>query len=207
MASTHQFEVSSQLLNNLIVLTNQTAAKSLDETNNDNEFFQENMNLFVKSYMVLMCAYLESYLKVLTKNYIDSIEKSLQTSSYPKNLLRWSVLKEKYKHTTDGIEDTFSLGISNDDIDKNLSANPHKTAPFFHRLGINLEALDEYNALKEQVEMIVNKRNSIVHYNDEASDIAPHDIIDNASLILRYMKVLDEQVILCMSNFRTDVAV
>lgn len=201
MATTSQFDASCELIEALIALARQTEEKSLDDENLDNLFFQENMNLFVKSYLVLMCAYLESYLKTLTKSYIDTIEVSLASSAYPKNLLRWSVQKEKYKHSNDGISDTFTLGISTEDIDKNLSANPHKTAPFFVRLGIHLDGVDEYNTLKEQVEMIVNKRNNIVHYNDDASDTGPRDVIANANLLLDYMRVLDNQILTNLDNY------
>ncbi|MEZ8449091.1 HEPN domain-containing protein [Vibrio splendidus] len=201
MATTPQFDTSRELIQGLIDLTRETESKSMDDEHSDNEFFQVNMNLFVKSYMVLMCAYLESYLKSLSKCYIDRVEESLTSATYPKNLLRWSVLKDKYKHNNDGAQDLFSLGITDEDIDKNLSANPHKTAPFFVRLGIHLESIDEYMAIKEQVEMIVNKRNNIVHYNDDASDTGPRDVVANADLLIDYMKILDAQVLNNLNNF------
>ncbi|HHP0481475.1 TPA: HEPN domain-containing protein [Vibrio campbellii] len=200
MSSTTQFITSKGLLDNLVKMAQDTQAKSVDFDAQDNDFFQENMNFFVKSYMVLMCAYLESYLKALSKSYIDKVEESLASSSYPKNLLRWSVQKEKYKHSNDGVLDKFSLGITSDDIDKNLSANPHKTSPFFTRLGIHLEALDEYNSIKEQIEMIVTKRNNIVHYNDDAGDTGITDIIQYADLIIQYMTILDLQVSSCIES-------
>lgn len=194
MSSTSQFITSKDLIDNLIKMASDTQAKSVNADSEDNDFFQENMNFFVKSYMVLMCAYLESFLKSLSKSYIDKVEESLISSAYPKNLLRWSVQKEKYKPSNDGILDQFSLGITDDDIDKNLSANPHKTIPFFTRLGIHLEGLDDYVAIKEQIEMIVNKRNNIVHYNDDSGDTGISDIVQYANLIIDYMAILDEQV-------------
>lgn len=201
MATTPQFDTSKELMQGLIDLTRDTEEKSLNDEGVDSEFFQVNMNLFVKSYMVLMCAYLESYLKSLSKCYIDRVEESLSSVTYPKNLLRWSVLKDKYKHNNDGAQDPFTLGITEEDIDKNLSANPHKTAPFFVRLGIHLESIDEYMAIKERVEMIVTKRNNIVHYNDDASDTGPRDVIANADLLIEYMMILDEQVLNNLNNF------
>ena len=49
--------------------------------------------------------------------------------------------------------------------------------------------------------MIVNKRNSIVHYNDDASDTGPRDVIANAELLIDYMKILDEQILNNLHNF------
>ncbi|EKB1982665.1 hypothetical protein ONF77_004626 [Vibrio parahaemolyticus] len=201
MHATSQFDTSKSLIENLQKMAADTHSKSTNDDHPDNEFFQENTNFFVKSYMVLMCAYLESYLKTLSKEYIDAVEKSLVSSSYPKNLLRWSVQREKYKLSNDGILDRFSLGITDDDIDKNLSANPHKTTPFFTRLGIHLEGIDEYNSIKEQIEMIVNKRNNIVHYNDDAGDTGIQDILDYANLIINYMSILDQEVSAQMAKF------
>lgn len=181
---------SEGLMDRLIDLVSETEARFLG----DDEFFSEHMNLFVKSYMVLMCAYLESYLKNLTKSYIEKVEESLAGSPYPKNLFRWSIQKDKYKHNSDGVTDHFRLCISDDDIDKNLSANPYKTIPFFVRLGINLENIEEFSDLKEQVETIVNKRNNIVHYNDDASDVGARDVIDSIQVLKNYMKILDNEI-------------
>lgn len=87
------------------------------------------------------------------------------------------------------------LSISDDDVDKNLSANPYKTVPFFYRLGINLEDIEEYLQLKEQVETLVNKRNEIVHHNDDASDLTFIDVKDRALLLIRYMTIIDDAVL------------
>lgn len=197
MTTTNLFDTSKELFDKLIEIANQTHVKILE----DDVFFVDNANIFVKSYMVLMCAYLESYLKSLSKHYIDTIEASLSSTNYPKNLLRWSVLKDKYKHTQDGISDIFSLGISEDDIDKNLSANPHKTVPFFIRLGINLDEIVDYTDIKEQVEFIVGKRNNIVHYNDDAGGYGPLDIVENIGIFLQYMNIIDAEVMDRLSSF------
>lgn len=190
MAYTQQYVISEELMDRLVALVSETQTRFLQE----DEFFNEHMNLFVKSYMVLMCAYLESYLKNLTKLYIEKVDEALTISPYPKNLLRWSVQKDKYKDSPDGINDHFSLGISDDDIDRNLSANPYKTVPFFVRLGIHLNGIEEFTNLKDQVETIVNKRNSIVHYNDDASDLVASDIIENIDVLKAYMQILDSEI-------------
>jgi hypothetical protein len=194
MERTEHFIKSELLLRNLINLTEETNRRvTLD--GDEAEFFLENTNIFVKSYMVLMCAYLESYAKSVVKFYIVSVNSYLIERKLPKNLLRWSILKDKYKHSVDGINDDFMLSISDDDVDKNLSANPYKTVPFFYRLGINLEDIEEYLQLKEQVETLVNKRNEIVHHNDDASDLTFIDVKDRALLLIRYMTIIDDAVL------------
>ncbi|OHU89186.1 MULTISPECIES: HEPN domain-containing protein [Pseudoalteromonas] len=200
MPHTQQYLTSQELMDSLVELVEQSELRFQA----DDDLFGEHMNLFVRSYMVLMCAYLESYLKNLTKHYIDKVDEALVASPYPKNLFRWSVQREKYKHNNDGICDFFSLGISSDDIDKNLSANPHKTIPFFARLGIRLEAIDDFSDISDQVEAIVTKRNNIVHYNDDASDVGARDIIENVEVLKQYMRVLDSEISSSLNRLRID---
>ncbi|PAJ71832.1 hypothetical protein CJF42_24545 [Pseudoalteromonas sp. NBT06-2] len=198
MACTEQYQINNQLLDDLIELAKETKIKSLDDGCDD--FFTENVNFFSKSYMVLMCAYLEAYIKSVSKHYISEISCKINEYKIPSNLLKWSIQKEKFK--VDNEKDCLKLNvsISANDIDKNVSANPYTTAPFFIRLGIDLNKNSNYSDLSDLVETIVNKRNSIVHHNDNATDITFDDVILNAAKLKDYIKLVDEEIIKAMND-------
>ena len=84
------------------------------------------------------------------------------------------------------------IKIKKKQLDEHISGSPYQTVKLFRNIGIDLEALDEFNDLKEKINMIVVKRNKILHHNDDASDISFSDIIGYISDIDRYMKVLDK---------------
>lgn len=193
MSGTHIFIKSEELLNNLINLSELTNQKTID--GNSDEYFEININFFTKSFMVLMCAYLEAYVKDVAQFYIQEVNKVLIRTNIPANILKWSILKNKFDHKKENDFSTLKLSISEDDIDKNVSANPHTTTPFFVRLGIDLSQNSDYAEVKDTIETIVNKRNSIVHHNDAASDIGLADVVENAKLIKCYIKILDNEIL------------
>lgn len=196
MSATHIYIKSEELLDGLINLSELTNQKTID--GNSDEYFETNINFFTKSFMVLMCAYLESYVKDVAQFYIQEIDKVLTDTKIPANILKWSILKNKFDHKKETQFTPLKLVITEDDIDKNVSANPHTTTPFFIRLGIDLSNNEGYVEIKDTVETIVNKRNSIVHHNDAASDIGLTDISDNAKLIKNYIKILDDEILLAL---------
>lgn len=196
MSATHIYIKSEELLNALINLAELTNQKTID--GGSDEYFETNINFFTKSFMVLMCAYLESYVKDVAQFYIQEIDKILTDTKIPANILKWAILKNRFDHKKENQFTPLKLVITEDDIDKNVSANPHKTTPFFIRLGIDLSNNEGYVEIKDTVETIVNKRNSIVHHNDAASDIGLTDIVDNAILIKNYIKILDDEILLAL---------
>ena len=192
MTNTHLLQKNISLLDKLVSLAQETNTKSLDDEGD--VFFNENINFFSKSYMVLMCAYLESYVKEVSRFYIDAVDTYLQGVNLPTNLVKWAVLKNKYKPLSDSSYSNLSLRIEDKEIDDNISGNPYTTFPFFIRLGIDLEGNDSLSKIKEVIETIVNKRNSIVHHNDDAGDIGLVDIQNNVTSIKTYITQIDAEI-------------
>src|SRR5476651_1314280 len=134
----------------------------------DNVFFKRNVNFFVKSYLIILCTYLESYLTEAAAWHCDKINSRLKEACLPHNFLLWRVKKEfkdkelKYSNA--------DLKVDKSEISDGLSGNPYKTIKAFSYLGVNLVSSDEFNLNKDVINTIVTKRNNIIHHNDNAND-------------------------------------
>ena len=68
-----------------------------------------------------------------------------------------------------------------------ISGNPYKTINAFRLIGIDLGSSEKFVEHKSLVGTIVNKRNNIIHHNDEASDISFSDLLVHIDVFLEYM--------------------
>ena len=74
-------------------------------SNEPDVFFIENSNFFTKSFLVIMCAYLESYLKDALMVVIDETNIKLAQRNIPHNLIKWSLNIDKdFKDSDSKIE-------------------------------------------------------------------------------------------------------
>jgi len=180
------------LFGELIELIRETNKRVIREDSDD--LFVDNLNFFNKSFMVVTCTYLEAYLKEVVYFCIESINSNLKTSPVARNLVYWSVMKNKDKDKDRCFED-FKLEIYQDDIDSEISGNVGKTIDLFSKLGINLNIEEEFRNHKDSIAGIVTKRNNIVHHNDDASDVSLNDVISYINSIKSYLAYIDKQVI------------
>ncbi len=181
-----------ELLNNLNTLNKETELKVISDT--PDEFVTRNINFFTKSFTITICAYLESFLKDISMTIIDDTNQKLSETKIAYNLVKWSVLKKKeLKELNDNelVFDNLKIDISKKELDDFISGNPYKTEKLFKKIGIELYKNDIYKEHKDKVQTIVNKRNKIVHHNDNASDISFTDIDSNIKIILEYMENID----------------
>ncbi|MGK4330302.1 HEPN domain-containing protein [Lonsdalea quercina] len=162
----------------------------------ENVFFNRNINFFIKSYLITLCTYLESYLTEAATLYCDKINDRLKEACLPHNFLLWRVKKEfkdkelKYCNA--------DLKIDKNEISDSLSGNPYKTIKAFSYLGINLVSSIDFNSNKDLINTIVTKRNNIIHHNDNANDISLADISGYIDLFLVYMSTIDK--VICESE-------
>lgn len=118
----------------------------------------------------MACAYLEAYLKDTALIIIAEVNNLLSHNHFSSNLIHWSVLKEKFKDLGGFVD--FELSIDAKVIDNEISGNVGKTISLFSRLGVNLLCNDKFNENKDIISSIVNKRNDVVHHNDEVGDLS-----------------------------------
>jgi len=154
--------------------------------------FSQNVNFFVKSYLISICSYLEAMLQELALIKSKEINSRLLNANIPHNYLLWRLganVKEKdwvYSHT--------SLQIPKDEISDNLSANPYRTIKLFQKLGVNLDGNEEFQNNKDLVNSIVTKRNNIIHHNDRAADVSFGDLISYIDIFLLYGKAITASI-------------
>jgi uncharacterized protein with ATP-grasp and redox domains len=87
-----------------------------------------------------------------------------------------------------------SIKVTRKELDEFISGSPYKTEKLFKKIGVKLYDDSIYIEQKEKVISIVEKRNKIVHHNDNASDIAFSDIRTNISTITEYMSNLNNLI-------------
>jgi hypothetical protein len=193
MDNTLHKELYIQQLERLKVIVEEANKRVISEP--PDLLIYENANFFTKSFLVIMCAYLESYLKDALMVIIDEVNLRLTTSKLPHNLIRWSFNTEKELKENELKFEELKLNIKKKELDDFISGNPFKTKDLFKKFGIELEKNEIFNSQKEQINSIVVKRNKIVHHNDDASDISNKDLTDNIKALTEYIVNID--VIIC----------
>lgn len=183
-----------KLFDGLTQLINETQKKTLSST--DEEYFLTNINFFTKSFIVLSCAYLESYLKDISMFVIDEMNSRLKNNPVPHNLVKWCLDKNSAFKKNDFKFQSLCLEINNDDIDQEISANIYRTITLFKKLGINLESNIKFHEYKDIMEAIVIKRNQIVHHNNDASDVSFADILVNIDTMKEYVCLVHGEVLI-----------
>lgn len=160
------------------------------------EYFQNNANFFTKSFLVVMCAYLEAYLKDALMVIIEETNAKLTNAKLPHNLIKWSLnTKLEFKENDFKFED-FKIAIKKKELDDFISGNPYRTRDLFKKFGIDLEKDEVFKEQKELINTIVVKRNKIVHYNDDASDVSNNDLQQNIQAISYYIENIDRLICL-----------
>jgi hypothetical protein len=183
------------LLEELDVLNSETESKVICD--NPDIFITKNVNFFTKSFTITLCAYLESFLKDITMTVIDNANEKLAQNKVAYNLAKWSVSKKKdlaELSDNDLLFEDLSIKVTRKELDEFISGSPYKTEKLFKKIGIKLFEDSKYIEQKEKVISIVDKRNKIVHHNDNASDISFSDIRTNISTINEYMSNLNELI-------------
>lgn len=180
------------LLDDLKSFSEKTNLKlSLDTPEN---YFVDNANFFTKSLMVLICAYLESYIKDISMHTIRHYNSILDSNPIPENIIKWGLQSNREFKEKDYVFRELKIKLKRKDIDEHISGSPFRTISLFKKLGIELNKCDDFKLAKDKVKMIVIKRNKIIHHNDNASDVSLNDINQNIDFIKEYIVTLDKEV-------------
>lgn len=168
----------------------QSQARVLKEEPDD--IFSANVNFFVKSYLINICTYLEAYLQDVAFEYSGRITFRLKQAKIPQNFLYGRISKE-IKEKELGYVDA-SYAYSKKELSDLISGNPHKTINAFRLIGVDLSFSEKFVEHKNLVGVIVNKRNNIIHHNDDASDISFSDLILHVDVFLEYMLAIQNLI-------------
>ncbi|TAX30527.1 HEPN domain-containing protein [Rhizobium leguminosarum] len=138
------------------------------------QLFESYLNVFTKSYIVSACSILEAFIQDVLFAYVTVMEDRIIKLNVPRNIIMWphgETKKALYRF------EAYKTGIEKDKIADEVSANFFKTIKVFEKIGIDLEGSEEFNRYSDFIGATVEKRNKIVHHNDEASDISLPDVI------------------------------
>lgn len=180
-----QFEKLKKIIN--------TSNQRLLSEEPDN-LIEENINFFTKSFLVLMCTYLESYLKDVLMLVVENVNSRLSTSEVPNNLINWSINKNKQFKPGDYKYTPFKLEIERKDIDDFISGNPFKTRDLIKKFGIPIHEDSKFNSQLDLINAIIVKRNKIIHHNDNTSDVSNSDLLNYIDNIQGYITNIDELI-------------
>ncbi len=164
------------------------------------ELFSTNVNFFVKSYLISICTYLESYLQEISFELAKGICERANSANIPHNFLYWMTVKEIKEKDLKFTAATFN--ITKEKISDELSGNPYKTIKLFRFLGINLSNEAEFTNKKDAVNALVNKRNQIVHHNNAANDVSFNDLLHSIDLVVSYMEIIKQ----CVDGVRRNIS-
>ena len=152
-----------------------------------------NVNYFTKSYLIMLCVYLESYIKECAYKYVLACKVAINQLKIPNNLILWSVRKNDKIKDTDLEFIDYDVHLTRDDIDDLLSANPFKTKKLLELAGIDFDSDNDLKRLvAETIHPVVAKRNDIIHHNDSASNISFDDILTWIEQFKIYIGHLDK---------------
>lgn len=135
------------------------------------KLFYEHQNFFIKSYLVSACSMLEAFIQELVSAYVEKIQYKISTANIPFNFVMWSAEHEKARLEFKAFESK----KNKKDISDMISPNYWKTMNAFERVGIDLSNSD-VSKYKDYISSTVDKRNKIVHNNDDALDLSFSDI-------------------------------
>ncbi|TGE76034.1 hypothetical protein C7Y70_20045 [Pseudoalteromonas sp. KS88] len=156
------------------------------------DLFIDNVNFFVKSYLISVCSYIEACLQDLAFLHTLNVTNKIKSANIPHNLIHWrtnpNFKKHHYKYSN------FVLDVTKKDISESISANPYKTEKLFQNLGVNLLNQQAFLDNKELMHKIVEKRNNIVHHNDTAADVSFGDLKSYIDVSIEYMASIKEAV-------------
>ncbi|MGZ9669104.1 HEPN domain-containing protein [Pseudomonas sp. GNP014] len=156
------------------------------------KFFQDNMNFFVKAYLITICTYLESYLKDIAYCRVEVVEGKLRQVYIPSNIVHWCV--SGFKDVKVPKYETLTLQIKKKDLGEQLSAQPYKTVEVFKLIGVELEKVAGFVEQKDHIKSMVNKRNNVIHHNDDASDVTLTDLRGHIDRVYLYMAAITAEV-------------
>lgn len=180
----------------LIMVVEKSAARVVQEPADD--LFYNHQNVFIKSYLVSACSMLEAFIQDLAEAYLNVLQARINAANLPYNLVMWIAQHEKAKLSFE----PFLGNKTKKNVSDLISPNYYLTIKAFEKLGVDLSE-SEIRTYKDFVSSIVEKRNKIVHHNDEASDLSFADIVSavnefKAYAICLFNAVCSDRHLICV---------
>lgn len=194
MIDTDILESFHSQFDELIAVSRQSNARLLFEP--PDELFFNHQNVFIKAYLVSACSILEAFIQDLAYEYLKTIQMRVEETNLPHNVILWSTsigkddekLKKRQKF------EPFKITKNKKSISDMVSGNYHKTMETFKVIGIDLSCDVSVSNHKDFISTTIDKRNQIVHHNDDASDLSLTDIATTIEHFKEYASELHRVV-------------
>ncbi|NRP19265.1 hypothetical protein LPJGGPFB_02519 [Ensifer adhaerens] len=173
-------------LSKLAEIIERTEQRVLSEP--PDRLFADNINFYTKSYLINLCAITEACLKDTAMVIVRTMSQRLSSTNVSNNIIAWSVHRDGFDGKKHSKYDRFLLNIDEKAVSEKLSANPWKAIKLFELLGCDISASGDFDAVKGIVGAVVEKRNNIVHHNDEANDVSLTDVRNYISFFVKYIE-------------------
>jgi hypothetical protein len=136
-----------------------------------------NINFFTKSFLISLCAHLEMCIKDIVFAIATDLDERISLASIPSSIIEWRYNQKKKGDSVASQTQRFGIGMTRKEVDDLVSGNVYRTRDALALVGVDL-AVDKstWETWKELIQNIVTRRNSIVHHNDDASDLSLGDI-------------------------------
>lgn len=159
---------------------------------NPDEIFSGNVNLFVRSFFVSACSTLEAYIQTVANLCASRVSAVLQDNPIPRNVVLWELGLEAKKNLKSYSQ--FEISKGKKEIEEMVSGNYYKTKIAFENLGVDVSSDQEFRDFADSISTRIDKRNQIVHHDDDASDVSFQDVIDAIDEFISYMKCIQRVV-------------
>ncbi|HDL01923.1 MAG TPA: hypothetical protein ENH23_06795 [candidate division Zixibacteria bacterium] len=137
----------------------------------------DNVNFFTKSFLITLCAHLETCIKDTVHSVAEDIDSRLSYAAIPVAIIDWRYNQKNKKIDKGNLSSVCEIKLSKKEVDDLVSGNVYKTKDSLLMVGIDIAAdKAEWETWKELIQSIVTRRNNIVHHNDDASDLSFGDI-------------------------------
>ncbi|OJF93482.1 hypothetical protein AX760_05695 [Pararhizobium antarcticum] len=170
----------------------------IDKTNDrvisdpPDELFADNINFYTKSYLINLCAITEACLKDTAMVVVRAMIDRISSANISNNIVFWGVFKDGFDEKKHSKFEKFALSITEKSVSDKLSANPWRAIKLFELLGCDIKKNADFEAVKGIIASVVDKRNNIVHHNDQANDISLSDVKAYIDFFRVYIYSIDE---------------
>ena len=159
----------------------------------------DNVNFFTKSFLITLCAHLETCVKDTVYSIAVDIDTRLNHAAIPVAIVEWRYNQKPKKNEKEASSSLCKIGLSKKEVDDLVSGNVYKTKETLLLVGVDLASnKPEWETWKELIQSIVTRRNNIVHHNDDASDLSFSDIRTYLRSVREYLDFIGKAC--CAAN-------
>ena len=153
----------------------------------------DNVNFFTKSFLISLCAHLETCIKDVVYSVAKDLDARLSSAAIPVSIVEWRFNQKGKKTPQSNPSSVCKIQLSKKEVDELVSGNVYRTKDALLLVGVDVASDNAaWETWKELIQSIVTRRNNIVHHNDDASDLSFGDIIAYINNVKEYLNFIND---------------